>query len=250
MEINIDKKCTWVIAYINRDFIYRVEQDIDNFCRAMGDKIFQPQKMKAYIPTVKILRKQFKGREIFEEIPLLFNYGFFQIPNKNLDVDLLIKMKENILCIHQWVKDGKTVMKHKPGLIEDKEVKGRKDIIDYACASDSELKELIQSHKKYSLYDKYDIDNLQAGTIITLKGYPFDDIPAKIISVDKDKEKVKVELLVEGIIKKTVVAFDNILYSVYHGNMNENEFKEKYLEEQSFKKRNQNAFQDYDENPI
>lgn len=238
MELVIGKKCTWVIAYINRDFIYRVENDIKKFCKIMGPKIQKPHLLQAYIPTVRILKKQFKGREIFEEVPFLFNYGFFQIPNSNLDVDFLLKMKEHILCIHQWVKDSRAVTSTKPTLITGKETEKRHDIIQYAIAKPEELFNIVYSHKINSVYDKYDIDNLKPEMVVKLKGYPFDEMDARIIKVDKDKEIVKIELLMDGLIKKTSVSFSNILYTIYHGTFDENDFKEKSLEEMGLKGRN------------
>lgn len=238
MVITFNKKCTWVIAYINRDFIYRVEQDIQNFCRAMGKKVHKAEHMSAYIPTVRILRKQFKGKEIFEEVPLLFNYGFFQIPNDNLDTDFLIKMKEHILCIHQWVKDSKALLEERPHLITGKELVDKRGILQYATATSGEINRLLDAHKKVSIYDKFDVDNLKHGTVINLKGYPFDNIDAKVLAVDKVKEKIKVELLIDGLIKKTTVSFDNVLYTVYHGLFDETDFKEKSIEEMQVKGKN------------
>ena len=61
----------WVIAYINRDYVERVESDL--LKHGFGS-------IHVYIPTVRILKKQFKNKNIYDYIPLLFNYGFFQLP--------------------------------------------------------------------------------------------------------------------------------------------------------------------------
>ena len=76
MELKISKDTSWAIAYINRDFIDRVEIDLGKYKKY--------EAVKAYIPTVRILRKKFKGKDIFEHVHLLFNYGFFQIHNKHI----------------------------------------------------------------------------------------------------------------------------------------------------------------------
>lgn len=235
MELKLEKNCSWAIAYINRDFIYRVEKDLSKSPKYKG--------IKAYIPTVRILRKQFKGREIFEEVPLLFNYGFFQIPNKYLETEFLRKMKEDILAIHTWVKDTKEVVNVKPSLITGNEPLVRKDIIPVAIATPGEINRLIEAHKKISIYDKNDIDSLVPGTIITLRGYPFDGMSAEVKQVNKVKQEVRVELLLEGIIKNVAVSFDNIFYTIYHGTFDESDFKETLLEDLNPKKKiKQNNF--------
>lgn len=238
LELNADS--SWAIAYINRDFIDRVQIDLSK------SKIYHG--VKAYIPTVKILRKQFKGKDIFEEVPLLFNYGFFQLPNKKLETEFLQQMKKDIPAIHAWVKDTKTVVSSKPSLIQGNEPLVRSGIIPVAVATPGEITRLVLSHKKFSIYDKNDIDNLKAGDIIQLKGYPFEGMDAIVRDIDLKKEKVKVELLLEGIIKNVAVSFDNVFYTVYHGIFDETEFREKSLEELSLKNKNVGKrYQQYDD---
>jgi hypothetical protein len=230
MELTLKPDCSWAIAYINRDFIYRVEKDLSK------NKSYEG--IKAYIPTIRILRKQFKGRDIFEEIPLLFNYGFFQIPNSKLEVEFLRKMKEDILAIHAWVKDTKEIIRVKPSLITGSEPLVRRDIIPVALATSGEINRLVDAHKRLSIFGKDDIDNLKIGTIITLKGYPFDGMNAVVKSINIKKEEVGVELLLESIIKNVTVSFDNVFYTVYHKAFDENDFREKSLEEIALKGKN------------
>lgn len=223
MVIEVRKGYSWAIAYINRDFIYRVEKDLSNH------DAFKT--IKAYIPTVRILRKQFKGKDIFEEVPLLFNYGFFEIPNKNLEASFLQNLKEKVPAIHAWVKDTKTVITKKPSLIVGNEPLVRRDIIPVAIATTMEISNIINAQKKLGIYDKADINNLAPGSLITLRGYPFDGIDATIIRVNSKKETVEISLSLEGIIKNATVSFDNVFYTVYHGPMDERDFKEKSLDE-------------------
>lgn len=193
--LNHQKQFSWVIAHINKDFLYRVDRDLSAFAKKHIDK---PERMQAYVPCIRILRKQFKGQDIFETIPLLFNYGFFHIPNNMLQYDFLSKMKESVPGIHSWIKENKD------------------EANSLALARPKELDHIVRYHKNCSLYDRHDIDNLLPGTLVNLRGYPFDEMDAKIISVDRKREKVKIELLMGGMIKNTEVSFDNILYTVYH----------------------------------
>ena len=230
MELILSKNSSWAIAYINRDFIDRVEKDLAKFKAYKG--------VIAYIPTVRILRKQFKGKDIFEEIPLLFNYGFFQIPNKSLSSEFLQKMKEQIPCIHAWVKDSKRVITTRPSLITGNEPLVRDDVIPVALATNGEINRIMRAHKKYSIYDKNDIDNLKPGQLIKLHGYPFDGMDGKVTLVNKKKGKVHVELALEGLIKNVIVSFDNVFYTVYHGPIDETDFREKSIEEIQMKGKN------------
>jgi len=223
MEVDLDSNYSWVIAYINRDFINRVEKDLNKF--------EEYKNIKAYIPTIRILRKQFKGKDIFEEIPFLFNYGFFKIPNKNIQTDFLKKMKDSIPCIHAWIKDIRSVISNKPSLITGKEKILRDDINTYAVATNGEISRIIQSHKNHNIYGKEDLDKLSIGSLVTLKGYPFEGMDGIVRKIDLKSKKVKIELRLEGLIKEVGVSFDNILYTVYHGLYDENDFKEKHIEE-------------------
>lgn len=228
MELTFKKGFSWAIAYINRDHISRVQKDLSRYIRYRG--------IDVYIPTVKILRKQFKGKNIFEEIPLLFNYGFFNIPNKNLSVDFLQKLKEDIPCIHAWVKDPKVVITTKPALrnwmLEPLE---RRDVIPVALATKGEMQRILNAHKNLSIYDKETINKLKPGDNIKLTGYPFEGLGAKVISVDERRQKVKVQLELEGLMKDITISFDNVFYTVYHGPLDENDFKEKLLEDMKTK---------------
>lgn len=230
MEITLDSNCSWAIAYINRDFIGRVDKDISKYKEFRG--------VKAFIPTVKILRKQFKGKDIFEEVPLLFNYGFFQIPNDKLQTEFLQRMKAQILAIHAWVKDTKTVIHSRPSLITGNEPLLRTDVIPVALATPGEINQLINSAKKFGIYDKEDVNTLAPGTFITLKGYPFEGMTARVKKVGKNNKVVKVELFLEGIIKEVAVSFDNVFYTAYHGTFDETEFREKSIEEVKAKYKN------------
>lgn len=228
MELKLNKSQNWAIAYINRDFLYCVEADLKKYP--------EYHDVTAYIPTVRILRKQFKGRDIFEEVPLLFNYGFFNIPGDKLQVEFIQKMKERVLGIHAWVKDTKTIITTRPSLIVGNEPLVREDIIPVALATSGEIAQLINMHKQLSIYDKYDVDKLKPGMLITLKGYPFEGMDAIVKNVDKKKETVEVELQLESIMKHASVSFDNIFYTVYHSVKDES-MKEKYIEDLKVKKR-------------
>lgn len=215
-------KFVWCIAYIESSYISKVEKDLSAFPEYIG--------ITAYIPTVKILKKVFKGKNEFEEIPLLFNYGFFKIPVElACNQEFLSEMKSRISCLYGWVKDPVAVMRNKPKL------KVGNDLAYYnipiATAEDQEVSNIIENQKNLSIYDKDDIKNRKPGDIITLRGYPFEDMDAEIVSINHNKGEVKVKLLLHEMLKEVMVSFDNVFYTIYRGDYDDSLGKNKSLDE-------------------
>lgn len=213
----------WVIAHINRDFIETVEKDL-------LDKGYGA--IKVFIPTVRILKKQFKNKNVYEYVPLLFNYGFFQIPyDKACDAEFLKRFREQIPAIYAWVVDPLNTINKRPNLrmdnlggveYEDLETtESGMRIIKHnskpriAVASEDEIVALIKSSENLSVFSDEVVDRLEIGSFITLRGYPYDNMPAEIVSISKEKKQVKVRLLLETMIANATVSFENIFYTVY-----------------------------------
>jgi hypothetical protein len=227
----------WVVAYINRDYIERVEEDL--LTKGFGA-------IRVFIPTTRILKKQFKGKNQYEYVPLLFNYGFFQIPYKQAcDAEFLKNLKEKIPAIYAWVQDTLQLVKTKPHLRLDNS--GRElpeDEVDektklrilrhdfvpmVAIAKEEEIVELLKVSERASIFSDEIVDKLEIGSFITLRGYPYEGMPAEIVHINKKDKKVKVKLLLETIMAEVMVSFENIFYTVY-SNYDE-ELKETSLEE-------------------
>lgn len=211
----------WVVAYISRDHIHRVEDDLLE--KGYGS-------IRVYIPTVRILKKQFKNKNIYEYVPLLFNYGFFQLPyDKACDVEFLKKLKEEIPAIYGWVLDPAKVIKTKPRLRMDnrdgeeedtteegiKILKKDKLIPKVAIAKEEEIVELLKAAENQSVFSDGLVEKLQEGDCLTLQGYPYDGMVAEVVSINKNKKQVKVRLLLETMISTAIVSFENIFYTVY-----------------------------------
>ena len=215
----------WVIAYISRDYIHRVEDDLLEW--GFGS-------IRVYIPTVRMLKKQFKNKNIYEYVPLLFNYGFFQIPYiKACDLEFLKDLREKIPAIYAWVSDPTKVIKEKPKLRmdnkdsvqEDEEEEVNKEGIKIlkkpyqipriAIAKEEEIVELLKAAENMSVFSDGLVENLQVGDFLTLQGYPYDGMPAEIVNVNKIKKQVKVRLLLETMITTAIVSFENVYYTVY-----------------------------------
>ncbi len=213
----------WVIAYINRDYIHRVEQDLLKY--GFGS-------IRVYIPTVRILKKQFKNKNIYEYVPLLFNYGFFQLPyEKACDVELLRTLREKIPAIYAWVSDPVKTLTTKPVLRPDNkdtpepepelEIDGMKILKkveqtpNVAMAREEEIVNLLKAAENMSVFSDGIVNKLEEGSFIILQGYPYEGMSAEIVEINKTKKTVKVRLLLETMITTATVSFENIFYTVY-----------------------------------
>lgn len=200
---------SWVVAYIDSAHIDKVTQELA--------KYREYAEVEAYIPTVKILKKTFKGKQTFEEVPLLFNYGFFKIPRKfAIYSKFLEDLKNNISCIYDWVKDPHKVRKTKPGLqLGERDNYSEKDI-PAATANAKEISELLKKSFNYSAHSADDIDKLEAGQTITLHGYPFDGVMATVVEINHRKETVKVKIPIFDQLRNVDVSYDNVFFTIYH----------------------------------
>jgi len=225
MALKKDK--IWVIAYINRDYIKVANDELAQY---------EYDSVEAYIPTVKVLKKQFKGKNVFEFVPLLFNYGFFKIRYQDAcDPSFLMLLRERITCIYGWVRDPSRAMSEELNLNF-----GNTGIIQAipkaATATDKEVANMVKATKSMSIYTERDLDRIKVGDFIKLEGYPFDGIPAEILKINRRKGEVKVKLHIDELVKEMTVSFENVFYTIYK-NFNENsresstdELREKYGE--------------------
>lgn len=200
------KEKIWCIAYINRDYIHLVKKELEQY---------QYDTVEAYIPTVKIIKKKFKGKIEFEEIPLLFNYGFFKMPfEQACNEEFLSTLRQRLTCLYGWVKDCTKVLDAKPELRADNSGL-LKALPRTAIATDKEVSRLVKASADNNVYSSEDLSNIKEGSYITLHGYPFDNIPAEVIKINHSKKEVKVKLLLETLMREISVSFDNVFYTVY-----------------------------------
>jgi transcription antitermination factor NusG len=207
MKKQRDEYFAWVIAYIDSAHLETVSQQLA--------KNQEYAEVEAYIPTIKILKKQFKGKEQFDEVPLLFNYGFFKIPRKYaIHAAYLEDMQKNISAIFGWVKDPAKALKSKK-LREEFPDKDRDLRIPAATATSQDIADLIKASLNIGAHNSEDLSLIKPGDIITLRGYPFDGVEAEFVEMDEKRKKVKVKIsALWG--KQVEVAFDNVFFTIYH----------------------------------
>jgi transcription antitermination factor NusG len=251
------ERYVWVIAHVDTATVGRIERDLQKSNQYLG--------VEARVPMVKILIKKFKGKEHFDHVPLLFNYGFFKIPLLYaMNQDLLNQVKEDITCISHFVKDPARSMVRKSKYAnrdENTPKTKRQKYLDKirgvicATATKREVMEMIRISEEESIHSAENIDRLHVGDIVTLMGYPFDGMQARVDLIDKKAKKVTVTLKLsvgdedeeeeatfQG--NPVVVSFDSVLYSIYRGSYHENYNYKKSANE--YQSKNQRA-DDYED---
>ena len=172
---------------------------------------FGYDEVKSYIPTVRVLRKQFKNKKHFEEVPLLFNYGFFRMPfERACDKDFLMRLKVSVQGIYSWLYTNESGEK-------DEETGKFFNALQVSVVKIKEIILLKRACLLSSIYSSDDLNGISKDDYIVLKGYPFDNIPAQIISINAKREEVKVRLILneEGLFNEVTVDYSNVFYSIY-----------------------------------
>jgi len=197
-----NSKYVWCIAYIRPDQLNLVDKQLKQF-----------KNIEAYIPTVKLLKKTIKNKPEFTYVPLLFNYGFFKIPiSKATKAGFLAELREKVTAIYAWVKEPKRATKA-PVLNTHGVIDWR--TINASIATDEEIANLVSKASQLSIHSKEDLDELNAGDTVMLRGYPFEGLYAEITSIDKKKHKIEVRLALDGLFRQITVDFQNVFYTVY-----------------------------------
>jgi len=70
-----------------------------------------------------------------------------------------------------------------------------------------------------------DLERIKPGQYVKLEGYPFDNMPAEVVSINHKRKEVKVKLLMDSIIQDVTVSFENVFYSIYKNFDEENREK-------------------------
>ena len=172
--------------------------------------------MKAIVPTISVLKKSRKGKNEYEDVPLLFNYGFIKMkPEKAFDRYYLNKLKKDIPGILSFMKSLDYRPKRKRLRVDNAE-----DFDDYsvvATISKEEVKKYRRMSRANKIFSVSDITRVAIGDYVVLRGYPFEGIPAVILESNLTTKMMLVKLYPEmdGSLE-IEVPMENVLYSVYH----------------------------------
>lgn len=209
----------WAIGIIDPKLIFTVERDL------LKHKKYNI--VKAYIPTIKVLKKQVKGKKLFQTLPLLFNYAFFKVPKYFIpNPHFIEEMKKDIECLQNWARDN--AIRKDNGFFTADSLYNPSRV---ALATDDEIQRIRNREEQQVFYTAEDIKTLKNSKTITLHNYPFEGLPAEIIEVNEASKYVKVRLLLGSDMSVMKVNFENVLFSLYREQYFDEKMKEDYIDE-------------------
>lgn len=197
----------YCIFRLDRKFYKRINSDL----KSRGYK-----NVKAIIPTISVLKKSRKGNNEYDDVPLLFNYGFLRMkPEKAFDRYYLNKLKRDIPGILSFLKSLDYRPKRKRLRVDNAE-----DFDDYsvvATITKEEVKKYRKMSKANKIFSADDITRVAIGDYVVLRGYPFEGIPAILLENNLTTKMMLVRLYPEmdGSLEIEVPR-ENVLYSDYH----------------------------------
>lgn len=196
----------YCIFYLDRKYS-------DHINRELKEKGYD--QLKAIIPTVSILKKTAKGKMIFEDEPILFNYAFMRMPSElAYSRPFLNKVKRDISGIHTWLKDTETLHPRK----KRARIDNAEDFDDFslvATCSGKDVRRFMRISRENKRFSVEDLMNVKVGDYLVLRGYPYEGIDATVLEVDHLCKRVKVLMYPEMGRMIVWLPFDNVIYSVY-----------------------------------
>lgn len=199
-KLKKQKPYVWLIVYISEKTLELAERDLSSISLDI----------KLYVPKIRILQKEFKGKKVYRYVPLMFNYGFLKVPFRYAcSKEKLEEIRTHINCILGYLRD--------PSLLHESEecTIGKYKLDDnIAIVSSREILRMVEEAESHSIFE-YNSELIKVGRYITLIGYPYEGVPAQILKVDEENEKVKVRLELDITSMEIEIAFDNVYYTVY-----------------------------------
>jgi transcription antitermination factor NusG len=199
--------------------------------------------VEVVIPTVRVLSKKYKSHPVYENIPIMMNYGFFKVTRKQIkDYSFMNKIKAATPCISGWLKNQANAPKSKLKKNVD-------EAIPIAYAEKEFIKYVKDLAIKNDVYSPFELQKIAPGEIVTLKCYPFDNMEAKIISIDLDKRKVRVELI-DAVgtgfgTGKLDLDFEHVFFTIYKSETDPDAMsRATYLEDLKTQNKNHKVFED------
>ena len=156
---------------------------------------------------------------------MLFNYGFIRLPlRKAADKTYLRTLKEKIAGINGYLEDKCRKWRRRPKIKKGRKVYDIRDV-PVATTEAYEIDYFKSLEPTVSTHSSHDIERLKKGDFVNLKGYPFDNLDAQVLSINLNKEKVEVLIFTGDQSKKVEVSFDNIFFTIYE-NFDEDKMRE------------------------
>lgn len=208
------KNWPWMIIYIDRNKF--LDTDIEKVEKEYGIEIV--------IPVTRVLKRKHRGRNNYEDVPYLFNFGFMRVPKfRRYDIDYLVKLKREIPILLGFLRD--TTLPSQG--------------FNYAMVSSKEVNRIIRDAGQSSIYSEHQEENIKVGDSIKLSGYPFEGLYGVVEKINKEKQNMIIAVEISnGAPLKITVPFFNIYYTMYHYDMNSTDYLENGFEEVGERKLN------------
>lgn len=208
------KNWPWVIIYIDRNKF--LDTDIEKVEKEYGIEIV--------VPVTRVLKGKHRGRNNYEDVPYLFNFGFLRVPKfRRYDIDYLVKLKREIPLLLGFLRD--TTLPSQG--------------FNFAMISSREVNRIIRDADQSSIYSEHQEENIKIGDSIKLSGYPFEGLYGVVEKINKEKQNMVISIEISnGAPLKITVPFFNIYYTMYHYDMNSTDYLENGFEEVGERKLN------------
>lgn len=208
------KNWSWMIIYIDRNKF--LDTDIEKVEKEYG--------IEVVVPVTRVLKGKHGGRNNYEDVPYLFNFGFLRVPKfRRYDIDYLVKLKREIPLLLGFLRD--TTLPSQG--------------FNFAMISSREVNRIIRDAGQSSIYSEHQEENIKIGDIIKLSGYPFEGLYGVVEKINKEKQNMVISIEISnGAPLKITVPFFNIYYTMYHYDMNSTDYLENGFEEVGERKLN------------
>ena len=208
------KNWPWMIIYIDRNKC--LDTDIEKVEKEYGIEIV--------VPVTRVLKGKHRGRNNYEDVPYLFNFGFLRVPKfRRYDIDYLVKLKREIPLLLGFLRD--TTLPSQG--------------FNFAMISSREVNRIIRDAGQSSIYSEHQEENIKIGDSIKLSGYPFEGLYGVVEKINKEKQNMVISIEISnGAPLKITVPFFNIYYTMYHYDMNSTDYLENGFEEVGERKLN------------
>lgn len=208
------KNWPWMIIYIDRNKFF--DTDIEKVEKEYGIEIV--------VPVTRVLKGKHRGRNNYEDVPYLFNFGFLRVPKfRRYDIDYLVKLKREIPLLLGFLRD--TTLPSQG--------------FNFAMISSREVNRIIRDAGQSFIYSEHQEENIKIGDSIKLSGYPFEGLYGVVEKINKEKQNMVISIEISnGAPLKITVPFFNIYYTMYHYDMNSTDYLEYGFEEVGERKLN------------
>ena len=163
-----------------------------------------------HIPKITVLKRVVNKGHEFVEKPLLFNYGFLEMPMEYArNYTTLSTLRTMSRLIQGYFRKSEQDLKLELLNAEADGLPYYMPILVKTITKD-ELDRLAQVAREINVYDS--VQELSEGAYIVLKGYPFEGLGAEVLETSTSG-KIKVKLIESGLIVR--MQPDNVYYSPY-----------------------------------